>query len=53
MDKSQRVKASTVVARGDVEAFYARYAEVCKGGMVAMKKRDRSARKKGKGKGKK
>ena len=27
-----------------------RYAEVCKGGMVGMKKRDRSAKKKGKGK---
>jgi signal recognition particle subunit SRP14 len=48
--KSFKKKLSTIVAAGDVDAFYARYAEICKSGMTAMKKRDRSAKKKGKGK---
>lgn len=47
-DKDSRTKVSTVVSPDELEAFYARYAEVCKGGMVGMKKRDRSAKKKGK-----
>lgn len=33
----------------EIEAFYTRYADVCKAGMVALKKRDRSKRKKAKG----
>jgi signal recognition particle subunit SRP14 len=34
----------------DLEAFYTRYADVCKAGMTGLKKRDRSKRKaKGKG----
>ena len=37
---------STVVQPDDLEAFYTRYAEVCKQGMQALKKRDRSKRKK-------
>ncbi|KAK2759871.1 hypothetical protein FQN54_002605 [Arachnomyces sp. PD_36] len=49
-DKEHRVKISTVVAPDELEAFYTKYAEVCKAGMVGMKKRDRSGRKKGKGK---
>ncbi|PLB45780.1 signal recognition particle, SRP9/SRP14 subunit [Aspergillus steynii IBT 23096] len=46
---SQKVKLSTVVAPEELEAFYARYAEVCKAGMTGLKKRDR---KRGKAKGK-
>ncbi|KAF4549037.1 putative signal recognition particle 14kD protein [Elsinoe fawcettii] len=41
-----KVKLSTVVQPDDLEAFYARYAETCKAGMTALKKRDRSKRKK-------
>lgn len=33
-----------------LDGFYARYAEVCKSGMQALKKRDRSGRKKAKAK---
>ncbi|KAE8152223.1 signal recognition particle, SRP14 subunit [Aspergillus avenaceus] len=44
-----KVKLSTVVAPEDLEGFYTRYAEVCKGGMTGLKKRDR---KKGKAKAK-
>lgn len=44
-----KVKLSTIVAPEDLEAFYTRYAEVCKAGMTGLKKRDR---KKGKAKGK-
>lgn len=47
--KATKVKISTVVAPEDLEGFFARYAEVCKGGMTGLKKRDR---KKGKAKGK-
>ena len=32
----------------DLDSFYARYADVCKAGMQALKKRDRSKRKKAK-----
>ncbi|OGM41188.1 signal recognition particle 14kD protein [Aspergillus bombycis] len=44
-----KVKLSTIVAPEDLEAFYTRYAEVCKAGMTGLKKRDR---KKGKAKAK-
>ena len=47
--KSTKVKLSTVVAPDDLEAFYARYAEVCKGGMTGLKKRDRKQKKAKKG----
>lgn len=47
--KSTKVKLSTVVAPEDLEAFYARYAEVCKGGMTGLKKRDRKQKKAKKG----
>ncbi|EER25611.1 hypothetical protein CPC735_067110 [Coccidioides posadasii C735 delta SOWgp] len=50
--KTAKVKASTIVQPEELEAFYARYAELCKAGMVGLKKRDRSAKKKGKAKGK-
>ncbi|EQL29903.1 hypothetical protein BDFG_07587 [Blastomyces dermatitidis ATCC 26199] len=49
--KEAKSKVSTVVQPDDIEGFFVRYAEVCKMGMVGMKKRDRSGRKKGKGKG--
>ncbi|KAL1859434.1 hypothetical protein Plec18167_006605 [Paecilomyces lecythidis] len=45
-DTHPKVKLATVVAPEDLEAFYVRYAEVCKAGMVGMKKRDRSGKKK-------
>ncbi|PSR85491.1 signal recognition particle, SRP14 subunit [Coniella lustricola] len=50
----QRVKLATVVDSDALDAFYVRYAEVCKAGMLALKPRDRSKRKtKTKGKKKK
>ncbi|KAK2747936.1 hypothetical protein FQN57_001527 [Myotisia sp. PD_48] len=51
--KDAKVKASTLVEPHDLEAFYVRYAEICKAGMVGLKKRDRSAKKKSKAKAKK
>lgn len=45
--KDTKIKLSTVVAPGDLEEFYTRYADVCKAGMAGLKKRDR---KKGKAK---
>ncbi|KAL4881084.1 signal recognition particle, SRP9/SRP14 subunit [Aspergillus karnatakaensis] len=53
--KETKVKLSTVVQPAELEAFYARYAEVCKAGMTGLKKRDRKLRKakaKGAGAGK-
>jgi signal recognition particle subunit SRP14 len=47
---ASKVKLSTIVAPADLESFFVRYADVCKAGMVGMKKRDRSAKKKGKAK---
>ena len=49
--KQPKQKLSTVVDQGDLEAFYARYAEVCKGGMTGLKKRDRKKLKAKKGGG--
>jgi len=48
-----KIKFSTVVEPDALEAFFVRYAEVCKAGMGALKKRDRSGRKKAKAKKKK
>jgi signal recognition particle subunit SRP14 len=39
------VKLSTIVDVGALDAFYARYADVCKAGMTALKPRDRSKKK--------
>jgi signal recognition particle subunit SRP14 len=39
--RTKKVKFSTVVDSGALDAFYARYAEVCKAGMAALKPRDR------------
>ncbi|KAI5239167.1 hypothetical protein E4T47_07155 [Aureobasidium subglaciale] len=44
--KSEKIKLGTVVQPDELEAFYTRYADVCKQGMQALKKRDRSKRKK-------
>lgn len=41
----KRLKLATVVDSDSLEAFYARYAEICKAGMLALKPRDRSKRK--------
>ncbi|KAG6357904.1 hypothetical protein INS49_013787 [Diaporthe citri] len=41
----RRVKLATVVQSGDLDAFYARYAEICKAGMLALKPRIRTKRK--------
>lgn len=41
----RRVKLATVVQSGDLDAFYARYADVCKAGMLALKPRIRTKRK--------
>lgn len=44
-EKKDKIKISTVVQPDEVEAFFVRYAEVCKAGMSGLKKRDRSGRK--------
>jgi signal recognition particle subunit SRP14 len=41
-----KLKLSTVVHPDAIDGFYVRYADICKGGMQALKKRDRSKRKK-------
>lgn len=51
--KDNKVKLATIVQPEDLEAFFAKYADVCKAGMQGLKKRDRSKRKKEKGKKKK
>lgn len=43
--KPNKIKLSTVVQPDALEAFYARYADVCKAGMTALKPRDRSKNK--------
>ncbi|KZF21865.1 signal recognition particle, SRP9/SRP14 subunit [Xylona heveae TC161] len=48
--RNEKTKLSTVVEPDSLDAFFTRYAEVCKGGMQALKKRDRSGRKKAKAK---
>ncbi|KAJ5220406.1 signal recognition particle 14kD protein [Penicillium chermesinum] len=46
---SSKVKFSTIVSHNELEAFYARYADVCKTGMTGLKKRDRKRKAKAKG----
>lgn len=41
----KKVKLSTVVDSDALDAFYTRYADICKAGMSALKPRDRSKRK--------
>ncbi|KAF2088478.1 signal recognition particle, SRP9/SRP14 subunit [Saccharata proteae CBS 121410] len=43
--RADKAKLSTIVQPDQLEAFYTRYADVCKAGMIALKKRDRSKRK--------
>jgi len=45
VNRAKKIKLSTVVAPEDLEAFYTRYADLCKAGMVALKPRDRSKKK--------
>jgi signal recognition particle subunit SRP14 len=45
-NKAGKVKLSTIVEAGALEAFFIKYAEVCKSGMSGLKKRDRSKVKK-------
>ncbi|KAL9945429.1 hypothetical protein D7B24_000838 [Verticillium nonalfalfae] len=41
----KKVKLSTIVEPGAIDDFFARYAEVCKTGMTALKPRDKSKKK--------
>lgn len=43
--RDKKIKLSTVVEVDALESFYARYADICKGGMAALKPRDRSKKK--------
>ncbi len=43
--RDKKIKLSTVVDAGALEAFFAKYAEICKLGMSGLKKRDRSKQK--------
>ena len=36
-----KLKISTVVSQDELEEFFGKYGEVCKGGMQGLKKRDR------------
>ncbi|KAI9702627.1 MAG: hypothetical protein M1820_006133 [Bogoriella megaspora] len=49
----ERISLCTVVQPDDLEAFFTKYAEVCKAGMSGLKKRVRDKKKKKAGKGKK
>jgi signal recognition particle subunit SRP14 len=51
--KAQKIKFSTIVEADALDAFFFKYAEVCKLGMSGLKKRDRSKGKKKKAKKKK
>ncbi|TDZ27648.1 Signal recognition particle subunit srp14 [Colletotrichum trifolii] len=43
--RDEKIKISTVVDADALEGFYARYADICKSGMAALKPRDRSKKK--------
>ncbi|KAI6377140.1 hypothetical protein MCOR25_002637 [Pyricularia grisea] len=43
--KKEKLSLATTVDPEGLDAFYARYAEVCKAGMVALKPRDKSKKK--------
>ncbi|KAB5518754.1 signal recognition particle 14kD protein-domain-containing protein [Coniochaeta sp. 2T2.1] len=47
-DRPSKVKLSTLVQPDEIDAFYARYAEICRAGMTTLKPRDRTKRKKNK-----
>lgn len=42
----KKIKFATVVEPDAIDAFYVRYAEVCKTGMTALKRRDRKKKSK-------
>lgn len=44
-NRAKKISLSTLVQSNALDAFYARYAEVCKAGMMALKPRDRTKRK--------
>ncbi|KAK4216368.1 signal recognition particle 14kD protein-domain-containing protein [Rhypophila decipiens] len=44
-ERPQRTKLSTLVQPDQLDGFYSRYAEVCKGSMAALKPRDRRTKK--------
>jgi signal recognition particle subunit SRP14 len=48
-DRAGKIKISTVVEADELDDFFGRYAEVCRGGMDGLRKRDRKARRKNKG----
>lgn len=48
--RAKKIKISTIVRPDAINDFFTRYADVCKAGMQALKKRDRSGRKKAKAK---
>jgi signal recognition particle subunit SRP14 len=43
--QSKKTKLSTIVEPFSLDAFYARYADICKSGTVALKPRDRRKKK--------
>lgn len=43
--RDDKIKLSTIVQPDALESFYASYADICKGGMAALKPRDRSKKK--------
>jgi signal recognition particle subunit SRP14 len=45
-NKAGKIKLSTIIESDALEAFFIKYAEVCKSGMSGLKKRDRSKGKK-------
>ena len=49
--RATKVKLSTIVQPEEMEAFFTRYADICKAGMTGLKKRDRKGRKAKKRKG--
>lgn len=44
-ERSEKIKLSTIVQPHDLDAFFLRYADICKAGMTALKPRDRSKKK--------
>ncbi|KAI5793833.1 signal recognition particle 14kD protein-domain-containing protein [Peziza echinospora] len=44
--QNRKIKIATVVEPEAIDGFYAKYAEVCKTGMTALKKRDRKKKNK-------
>ncbi|KFH42896.1 Signal recognition particle subunit-like protein [Hapsidospora chrysogenum ATCC 11550] len=44
-ERDSKIKFSTIVKPDELDGFYARYADICKAGMTALKPRDRSKKK--------